>query len=1425
MVICYASFRPVCPDNIFSVTASSGGNLTTAGTLYFWAQFKNRVGYNKPTSFKSLTYNIGSRIAITFNANVIEIGEEVFELALSASNTNDPQTSIQLLSFKTRLDEGVTNVTLPATVFLDRPEHINLDILLLSTSDLPTGSDLRNGMVREVVQSGKIYEYQQSNDNWVERSSLSNYLEDPTVGLGADRPVELIPSTEILIPPDKTLNLDSTPLNLWWLNGYNEDGGAQLNAGYRAQLTFWVNGKPDLENLFVDRAKIRLLGYMRRSTGVLDTNVLGANYQFPWNLSTPIILQQPLPRGYAAVIEIILSFDNDELGIPEGSIIAASIKPIGEAGTISELWEILGDGAFASEPDKFLILPNRRLKGKGLIKGYAIKSETEQYLINPLPDTQQIAAINGARNGEITLKQLSEISPSEAIRAVVSTEPGEQTASALTLNTTVAVNGSLGISIVHPTTIRSDYPDIPIRGKNAPLNTGFYLYLQSGSNFYRSNSSYYPTPGTQNISVTSLNNFTSVSGLPDNPDPNFGLFNYGNINVVAGGGGQLAAGNYRVALAYYYPTPNYNITKISHEENSGCIRTIDYGDMRMAIYDPNGDGVVRDSDRLNGQLPSHYLDRAHHTGNQSAATIGDFNSAADARIAVAAGNSVASLVSGKIPVNQLPANTLNNSFVVNSESAMLALSAGVGDIAFRTDEGNRSYILQATPATSLVNWLPQIVTTGAADMQRAIYDTTGNNIVDNAERLNGQLPSYYLDRANHTGNQIASTIGDLSEAIDDRVAALLSAGANITIDYNDTAGTLTLSASGAGVGGTQTPEQIRDALSGLTGTNRLSASAIKDLPSVGGSGAFVVATLTDAASIAVDGALGNVFNLILGGNRAIANPTNLTDGSRILFRIKQDATGGRTATWGSNFIFSSSAPVLTATPDALDLLEFAVVGDKLLFVDADLGFGGISFTGGSSFNGSSLYDNLLAWWGLDEASGDRINLAAPALYKLTASGSVASASGAKNLAATFTRSSLPKLTTPDLPQFNTGDWSWICATISSNFGSLNDHSIFGRYDITNPANCSVGVSLRAPTSTANNNGYIVVDFGSGSSNGNFQSTAQNLTINTTYFIGLTYAAGTREFKLFINGVLDKTFTVPAPGLNVSTRPFAIGIVDSAYANQDRYAQGWIDEFSLYNKVLSAAEIAWIYNGGNIRRPWLPGELGNNLLFHVDSSIGQRDLSLAGVTPNSPNLPTFNSTGLNNKPTLQFNGTNQYLKYAISGISNSLIQVALYKINAASTTTNLDRVAELIDDTITTAYFERSQIVHYNGNVSIGTIASTTNFPYYNIPENINSFNLFVGNPGANPVIRKNGSPLGISPIAGGYPNTGSAPNSVYLGAMGTLSSPASGFLNGEIACIFYLNSATLIAEIQKLEGYLSHKFALIANLPANHPYKNQIPSI
>lgn len=58
---------------------------------------------------------------------------------------------------------------------------------------------------------------------------------------------------------------------------------------------------------------------------------------------------------------------------------------------------------------------------------------------------------------------------------------------------------------------------------------------------------------------------------------------------------------------------------------------------------------------------------------------------------------------GKLDSGLLPAIAINDTFVVASQSAMLALTAEIGDVAVRTDQ-NKSYILKTSGAATLANW-------------------------------------------------------------------------------------------------------------------------------------------------------------------------------------------------------------------------------------------------------------------------------------------------------------------------------------------------------------------------------------------------------------------------------------------------------------------------------------------------------------------------------------------------------------------------------------------------------------------------------------------------------------------------------------------------------------------------------------------------
>ena len=88
----------------------------------------------------------------------------------------------------------------------------------------------------------------------------------------------------------------------------------------------------------------------------------------------------------------------------------------------------------------------------------------------------------------------------------------------------------------------------------------------------------------------------------------------------------------------------------------------------------------------------------------------------------------------------------------------------------------------------------------------------------------------------------------------------------------------------------------------------------------GPAGESSVVELTDGVTINTDVSLGNVFTVTLGGSRTLANPTNPTNGKRVIWRFKQDGTGGRTIALSSDFRFGTdiTSVVLSTAPNTTD---------------------------------------------------------------------------------------------------------------------------------------------------------------------------------------------------------------------------------------------------------------------------------------------------------------------------------------------------------------------------------------------------------------------------------------------------------------------------------------------------------------------------
>lgn len=86
-----------------------------------------------------------------------------------------------------------------------------------------------------------------------------------------------------------------------------------------------------------------------------------------------------------------------------------------------------------------------------------------------------------------------------------------------------------------------------------------------------------------------------------------------------------------------------------------------------------------------------------------------------------------------------------------------------------------------------------------------------------------------------------------------------------------------------------------------------------------------ITALTDSATITPDFSASNNFSVTLGGNRTLANPTNIVAGQSGVIFVSQDSTGSRTLSYGSYWDFpGGTAPTLTTAASSVDLIAYVV---------------------------------------------------------------------------------------------------------------------------------------------------------------------------------------------------------------------------------------------------------------------------------------------------------------------------------------------------------------------------------------------------------------------------------------------------------------------------------------------------------------------
>jgi hypothetical protein len=586
------------------------------------------------------------------------------------------------------------------------------------------------------------------------------YTQDLTVSGGCDSS-----NCVILPPPYKGDGTESTPIVYWYNNGFTETGAA-VRSTTGINLQALVNG--NISTAFIGKIILTILGYVRRSTGELLS--VGNSSKFVWQ-GNAIALPNDLEPGHAIAFAVSLQFKASELNIPLGSSLAinfTSESPQGfqiPSGTYPS-------NAILPEGQRLLIVPERggsfrRLGGVGVIKGWRTPTLGEAIFTGLTPDTpNQRLAISGALGGDIRVLVAGEEPRStEAIRAIVSTASGEAVPSSWSNEITLAVSGGIDISVGFPCTpdgrgtIRANYPDSIKENTvgifNPPL---LRVYVSVGNTIYRLRDAIAITPGTgQTFSINSLDGAEAIAGLPAIAS-NFCLFTYTSV-AIAARSGSIPAGKIRVAVSYFYPPGNIEITGVTHDPVKGCI-----GEFT----------ALTDAETLNNQQPDYYLKRENHTGVQAIATI--------------------ALLEQTLNKIQQDINTLTT--LKQDATAILQALVNVTTDGLIRKTGTAVSAEAVTPAG--LNLLKATLAE-----QRTILGVAAASA--NATTLNGQGAAYYLSRANHTGSLTISVVDGLQAALDSKqpiasiLTALTNAGNGLLSKSGSSLNSISLSSFGQGL--------------------------------------------------------------------------------------------------------------------------------------------------------------------------------------------------------------------------------------------------------------------------------------------------------------------------------------------------------------------------------------------------------------------------------------------------------------------------------------------------------------------------------------------------------------------------------------------------------------------------------------------------
>lgn len=223
----------------------------------------------------------------------------------------------------------------------------------------------------------------------------------------------------------------------------------------------------------------------------------------------------------------------------------------------------------------------------------------------------------------------------------------------------------------------------------------------------------------------------------------------------------------------------------------------------------------------------------------------------------------------------------------------------------------------------------------------------------------------------------------------------------------------------------------------------------------------------------------------------------------------------------------------------------------------------------------SLKTGLVAYWKMDEASGNRSDSVAS--HTMTDNNTVASIAGKISNAGDFTPANSEFLNASDHADFDFTTaftlQTWI------NIDNLTtDIAIATKWD----HNTQESWAFQSDSTNSDEIKMFIADALNDGGANNVRTTNANLLVDTWYHIITIYdgSQGVSDRVKFYRNTTQLTTSVTgtiATSLQNSTADVRLGKFGGTL---DRYFDGLIDEVGLWNRVLTSNEISQLYNSGN-----------------------------------------------------------------------------------------------------------------------------------------------------------------------------------------------------------------------------------------------------